>query len=170
MLTYFSYHFSFDVRPFSVWIKSVLSDSSFETHLFVICMRIISLQNLATKVVVTRKGWLKSYLRSITTPAPISVDQWYSQTGASPRPLRYPRICGAQIVTSRTINVPFSHRPPPWLLGSLSIFNGYLTCPPRPTFRNSPLTYTGIWGVPIWVIDPPILYTMSRHSETNILC
>ena len=120
----------------------VLFDLSFETQLFVICMRIISLQNLATKVVVTRKGWLKSYLKSITTPAPIPVDRWYSQTGALPSPLRYPRICGAQIVTSRTITVPFSHRPPPWLLGSLSIFNGYLTCPPRPTFRNSPLTYT----------------------------
>ena len=126
MLTHFSYHFHSMLDHFP-WIKSVFSDLSFETHLFVICMRIISLQNLATKVVVTRKGWLKSYLKSITTPAPISVDRWYSQTGALPRPLRYPRICGAQIVTSRTITVPFSHRPPPWLLGSLSIFNGYLT-------------------------------------------
>ena len=162
MLTHFSYHFH-SMSDHILKNIPVLFDLSFETHLFVICMRIISLQNLATKVVVTRKKLTqilfkkhyhaRSYIRgpvvlsnrSLTTSTPISADLWCSNSNIKDN------HCTVQSQTTPLAVREFVN------LQRLSYFWLRYTAI-RPLHSKFPThVYCGIWGIPIWVINPPIL-------------
>ena len=175
MLTHFSYHFhsmsDHILKNIPVlFLKSLGKEalSKGYIHLFVnLHMRLFLLQKCLTNVVcgpnhsaffiytiVTPISWLKIYLESLTISTSILVDLWCSQT---------------------VITVPFiSHRPPPWLLGSLSVFILLLTKIYSDLHQDlllfPPLMYTAvIEGYPTQVYCDPLANSKHGPIFTSIL-